>query len=427
MGRVLKWIAVGILLFWLITMALCAFLGWLVGRAHAAPICQERAVVILMDQSGSVARDLDPEGKRWLWARQFLEALREHPRAVNRVAMLVFGSSTQVVLEWTSPHSLPTDLDRQWRKLPAMGWSDLEGAFRMVEAISPSGCLDLVVITDGVPQTAERQDPSLHERSLEDLLRRWRRTTGRIWMVQIETPQARSWPAFQRATVFWQRLGHEGIVTFVTWGADPSTIARAIAEELGLPPTLVPSPSPSPASPAGSLHPPSTPWPPSGEVASPSPSPAGSFHPPSTGAAAPPGPQDRGWGFMGVAAAGLVFFLFLVLGGAHRHGRSAGILKGELTLVSGPNPVEGRTWDLSARRRVRIWVGGDLDPRLPPRLGILEARPGPAGPEAWWISSDGREFPLHDGAIWEAGPYRFRYQNLEARALSLSSRKGGRS
>lgn len=372
--------------------------------------CPNRAVVILVDHSGSMARDLDPEGARWRVAARILEGLRSAPPAhLRAVSVLAFGEAIRVLLPPTDPSALPTQPFSQVKGLPHLGWSDLVGTLQFMEE-----CATVVVLTDGVPQTEQDRDPEHHLPLVQDRLKALRRKGVVVVLILWATPRTGEWRAFQKAYPHWVDMANEGIIDLVEIrdpASDVETAVRAVRGALAARALqMTPTPFPSPTRPLP--HPSPTP---TAAIAATMASAQGSGAPPPS----TPSPAGRPpWGGMAlgllVLAASLLFFII-------RTRRPHPGLEGELLILRGPNGLVGRRLDLSALRRPAI-LGEDLDRSLPKRVARLEARRGkvwliPLNPSQ--VLRNGQplegELALEDGMIFEIGPCLVRYENLKDR------------
>lgn len=420
---VLRGLLIGILILLLILMGLCAFLGWLVGRATADPLCSGQDLVILVDHSGSMARDLDPDGARWELVYRILKELQIVPYVSvhRRVALLAFGGFTDVLLPLADPAAFPeqSSIRSIVRRLPNMGWSDLDGALQFIETMSSSGrCMTVAIITDGVPQTAAHPDPEDHLPILTDHLKDLRQKGITVILILWAEPQVRSWEAFQKAYHHWVAMAEEGMIALVELQnpEDREKTVQAVIERLSstslpmIPKTMGPSPAP------GGIFPPTP-------ISTPSPPPPPATLSPSTAViSAPSGGPQWGWVALGFLAFISLLLLLIRLRRPHRP-----VLEGELVLILGPNSPVGRRYDLSALQRHEALLGEDLGRDFPKRAARLEAREDPLGRVRIWlipldpsrVTRNGqpveRELPLQDGMTWWIGPFHLRYENLKDR------------
>ncbi|MBO9361534.1 MAG: VWA domain-containing protein [Thermoflexus sp.] len=414
MARWLKWIVILILALWLSMLLLCALLGWLIGRATASPLCPDgRSLIFLMDQSGSMARELDPQGMRWQFAEALISALRKRPQAPSQIALVAYGTRPQVLLPPTVLSGARIPL-----QAPEMGWSDLIGALEMAMTLSDE-CAIWILLSDGVPQTAEQRDPEGHFPLLREQLRAGRQQGILIVLVRVAPPTAYTWRAFQKASPFWQQMAEEGTIQLfhLHESHDIPDLVGELLASLSQPSSLMPTPTPHPKIDASPTMPPR---PPLEEDSLQIPI------PPSSPVAPVRAETHRAKGSLSLLIPGflgcLLFFSLLRICRARRPR-----LPGELLLITDPKGLSGRRWDLSRIRRKRLTLGEDLDPALPRSAAQLELRPDERGTTRIHLIplQPGRVFqeerplqepiPLQDGDCFRIDGYLFRYENLKER------------
>lgn len=371
----------------------------ILGKARADAQCRAETVAILVDHSGSLSNDFDRRGERWALTAELFRALRSFSPPI-RVGLFSFGSRVEEILPFVSSDALPENPPKAG---PSLGWSDIGGTLRWAEDALPL-CAYLVLLTDGVPQTQDRKDPTSHFPAIEERLRALREAGFLPVVILFALPNIQEWDRFQKASDFWHRMADIGLVALVEF-RDPNrktAIAASIANLIR--PEPPPSPTPPPM-PTPSTLPalPSLPSPTPGAASSPH-SAKGSFEfPPWLGALIAP-----------------ILFAILLVALALRRGDSPGPI-GELIWFSPQGPV---WWDLSRELRKNLEVDfGDLDRRLPRGVARLRALPGPQGRVVLQALRSDRirinEHPpgdaceLRDGMQIEIdGTIRLRYENL---------------
>lgn len=430
MRRLLRWISIAFLVFLIFLLTLCMLLGWLVGRAMSSPLCSAWDVIIMVDQSGSVTRDIDPEGERWTLIHELINSLQSVSVLV-RVALLTFETSAHEVVPLTPLMDFPKsdDLMRLISGLPSMGWSDFDKGLEMAQrSLSDQRCALLILVTDGVPQTAQARDPRLHFPALEAQLWNLKRMGVHVVLVQLVGSSEPRWEAFQKSKAFWKQMSAEGLVLWLEL-AGPEDRRRIVENIRGLLYSMVPStPLPvfQPTIPASQM--PAAPMP-----VTPS---KGAPPDPTPPLIAPSEPvQLPEWR---LPLLGIVLSMLSILWSIRRM-RDRSELTGMLMVIEGPNGLAGRRWDLSRAQRSMLRLGEDLDPRLPKGVARLVARQDSTGHARVWlipmqtpaqpILVRGKpvtwELPLRDQDEIQIGSCRLRFESLEERVLQLKFGEGG--